>query len=71
MGALVAAVYSDDGHAMKIEFDIAEMTRPLLSVFKMTSDGHKVEFTDKRRHHPSEGVTKEDPTATGRQIIYV
>ena len=47
LGALVAEGFSDDGHAMKIDFDIAKVTRPLLSVYKMTSNGHKVEFTEK------------------------
>ena len=31
---------------MKIDFDIAKVTRPLLSVHKMTSNGHKVVFND-------------------------
>ena len=31
---------------MKIDFDIASVTRPLLSVFKMTSNGHKVNFDE-------------------------
>ena len=31
---------------MKIDFDIANVTRPLLSVFKMTSNGHKVNFDE-------------------------
>ena len=43
----MAEGFSDDGHAMKIDFDIAKVTRPLLSVYKMTSNGHKVEFTEK------------------------
>ena len=46
LGSLVAEGFSDDGHAMKIDFDIAKVTRPLLSVFKMTANGHKVEFTE-------------------------
>ena len=47
LGSLVAEGFSDDGHAMKIDFDIAKVTRPLLSVYKMSSNGHKVEFTEK------------------------
>ena len=31
---------------MQIDFDIAKITRPLLSVFKMTSNGHKVHFDE-------------------------
>ena len=27
---------------MKIDFDVAKAARPLLSVFKMTNNGHKV-----------------------------
>ena len=46
-GALIGDGYSDDGHVKKIEFDIAKVTRPLLSVFKMTSNGQKVEFTER------------------------
>ena len=34
------------GIEMKIDFDIAKVTRPLLSVHKMTSNGHKVIFPD-------------------------
>ena len=37
LGALIAEGFSDDGHAMKIDFDIAKVTRPL----------HRVEFTEK------------------------
>ena len=46
LGALAAEGFSDDGHGVKIAFDIANVTRPLLSVFKMTAKGHKVEFTE-------------------------
>ena len=31
---------------LKIDFDIAKVTRPLLSVFKMTAAGHRVQFHD-------------------------
>ena len=31
---------------MKIDFDVANVTRPLLSVFKMTNNGHKVNFDE-------------------------
>ena len=47
LGAVIVDGYSDDGHAMKIDFDLAKVTRPLLSVFEMTSNGHRVELTEK------------------------
>ena len=46
LGAMGAEEFSDDGHAIKIDFDIANVTRPLLSVSKMTAKGHKVQFTE-------------------------
>ena len=46
LGALVALGTSEEGVEMKIDFDIAKVTRPLLSVHKMTSNGHRVIFND-------------------------
>ena len=46
LGELVAKGTSEEGIEMKIDFDIAKVTRPLLSVHKMTSNGHKVIFHD-------------------------
>ena len=46
LGTLIAQGVSDEGVDMKIDFDIANVTRPLLSVFKMTSNGHKVHFDE-------------------------
>ena len=46
LGELVAKGASEEGIEMKIDFDIAKVTRPLLSVHKMTSNGHKVIFHD-------------------------
>ena len=46
-GARIAEGFSDDRHAMKIEFDIAKVTRRRLSVFKMAANGHRVEFNEK------------------------
>ena len=44
LGPLVAEGMSDEGTALKIDIDIGKVTRPLISVFKMTSAGHKVRF---------------------------
>ena len=33
---------SEEGINMKIDFDVANVTRPLLPLFKMMSNGHKV-----------------------------
>ena len=46
LGELVANGTSEEGIEMKIDFDIAKVTRRLLSVHKMTSNGHKVIFHD-------------------------
>ena len=46
LGTLVAQGTSAEGVNMKIDFDVANVTRPLLSVFKMTSNGHKVNFDE-------------------------
>ena len=46
LGSMVTAGTSEEGIEMKIDFDIAKVTRPLLSVHKMTSNGHKVIFDD-------------------------
>ena len=46
LGELVAKGTSEEGIEMKIDFDIAKVTRPLLSVHKMTSNGHRVIFHD-------------------------
>ena len=46
LGSMAAAGTNEEGVAMKIDFDIAKVTRPLLSVHKMTSNGHKVIFDD-------------------------
>ena len=37
---------SEEGFNMKIDLDVANVTRPLLSLFKMTSNGHKVNFDE-------------------------
>ena len=46
LGSLVAMGTCEEGVEMKIDFDIAKVTRPLLSVHKMTSNGHKVIFNE-------------------------
>ena len=46
LGDFVAQGTSEEGIEMKIDFDIAKVTRPLLSVHKMTSNGHRVIFHD-------------------------
>ena len=46
LGESVAKGTSVEGIEMKIDFDIANVTRPLLSIHKMTSNGHKVIFHD-------------------------
>ena len=46
LGSLVAEGVSDEGTSLKIDFDLGKVTRPLLSVFKMTSAGHKVRFDE-------------------------
>ena len=46
LGKLVAKGTSEEGIEMKIDFDIAKVTRPLLSIHKMTSNGHKVILHD-------------------------
>ena len=45
--SLVAEGVSEEGLEMKIDFDLAKVTRPLLSVFKMTAAGHRVQFDEK------------------------
>ena len=44
LGTLIAEGMSEEGINMKIDFDVANVTRPLLSVFKMTNNGQKVNF---------------------------
>ena len=46
LGYFVAIGTCEEGVEMKIDFDIAKVTRPLLSVHKMTSNGHKVIFNE-------------------------
>ena len=46
LGTMVAMGTSEEGVEMKIDFDLAKVTRPLLSVHKMTSNGHKVIFNE-------------------------
>ena len=46
LGELVAKGTSEEGIEMKIDFDIAKVTRPCLSFHEMTSIGHKVIFHD-------------------------
>ena len=46
LGILVAQGMSEEGVNMKIDFDVANVTRPRLSVFKMTSNRHKVNFDE-------------------------
>ena len=43
---------------MKIDFDVANFTSPLLSVFKMTSNGHKVNFDENGRSFLIKGNNK-------------
>ena len=57
----MAEGFSEDGHAMKIDFDIAKVTRPLLSVFKMPADGHRVELTEKGGKTKGKGSSKKTP----------
>ena len=47
LGSLVAEGVSEEGLEMKIDFDLGKVTRPLLSVFKMTAAGHRVQFDEK------------------------
>ena len=44
LGTLIAEGMSEEGIGLKIDFDIAKVTRPLLSVFKMNAAGHRVQF---------------------------
>ena len=46
LGMLVAEGVSEEGIGLKLDFDLAKVTRPLLSVFKMTAAGHKVQFNE-------------------------
>ena len=46
LGMLVAEGVSEEGIGLKIDFDLAKVTRPLLSVFKMTAAGHRVQFNE-------------------------
>ena len=45
-GTLAAQEVSEEGANMNTDFDAANVTRPLLSIFKMTSNGHKVSVDD-------------------------
>ena len=49
---LVAHGISEEGVNMKIDVDVANVTRPLLSVFKMTNNGHRVNFDENGWIHP-------------------
>ena len=44
LGTLIAEGMSEEGMGLKIDFDIAKVTRPLLSVHKMASNSHRVIF---------------------------
>ena len=46
LGEIVAQGTSEEGIEVNINFDIAKVTRPLLSVHKMTSNGHRVILHD-------------------------
>lgn len=46
LGSLVAKGVSNEGTPLKIDFDLGKATRPLLSVFKVTSAGHRVRFEE-------------------------
>ena len=71
MGALIAEGYSDDGHAMKIDFDIAKVTRPFVVSIQDDFEWTQGQVHGERRHHSVERVTKEDTTAARRQLVYV
>ena len=49
LGSLIAEGISEEGTELKIDFDLAKVTRPLLSVFKMTEAGHRVQFNEHGR----------------------
>ena len=46
LGSVVTRGMSNEGTPLKIDVDLGKVTRPLLSVFKMTSAGHKVRFEE-------------------------
>ena len=46
LGSHAAEGVTDEGVELKIDFDLAKVTRPLLSVFKMTAAGHRVLFNE-------------------------
>ena len=55
---------------MKIYFDIAKVTHPLLSVHKMTSNGHKVIFHDNGGYIQVKGTnTKVNLRQEGRLLM--
>ena len=58
LGSLMAQGVSEEGVNMQIDFDVAKVTRPLLSVFKMTSNGHKVNFDESGRSILIKGSNK-------------
>ena len=58
LGSLTAEGVSEEGMQLKIDFDLGKVTRPLLSVFKMTAAGHKVKFEEHGAQSRSRDLTR-------------
>ena len=55
LGFLKVEGATEEGVELSVDFDIAKITRPLLSVFKMTSNGHKVLFSEDENYMQLKG----------------
>ena len=70
LGELVAKGASEEGIEMNIDFEIAKVTQPLLSVHKMTSNGHKVIFHDTGGYIQAKGTnTRVNLRQDGRLFV--
>ena len=60
LGTHIAEGASEEGMELKIDLDLAKVTRPLLWVFKMTAAGHQVQFHETGGSIQIQGQQSED-----------
>ena len=50
MGRQLVKAYNDKGTALNVDFDVADITRPLLSIFEMVSKKNRVVYDEGDSH---------------------
>ena len=69
-GQLTINAVSDGGTEMKETFDVANITRPLLSVNRMLGNGHQVIFGKNENDTNSQGINQRIPLGAEGSICY-